>query len=222
MYKFIISICLSLIGCVYLAPAQRVDQLAKSIDSLVAPQFEGNQPGISILIGKKGQVVYKKAFGSANIELNTPMQPGMVFRIGSITKQFTAVAILQLVEQGKISLQDSVQKYIKDFPSKGYTITIENLLTHTSGIVDYTSKDDPDPYIERKDFTPEFLINYIKNDPLHFKPGLSIRFTPKNIQRYLAECRATPITAALLTTAIIKRFRSALPAATCFQTPKTC
>ena len=101
--------------------AQAPSGLTKSIDSLVAPQFEGNQPGISILVAKKGQVVYKKAFGSANIELNVPMQPDMVFRIGSITKQFTAVAILQLVEQGKISLQDSVQKFIKDFPSKGQT-----------------------------------------------------------------------------------------------------
>src|ERR1700753_3604949 len=127
--------------------------LTQSVDSLVAPQFQGNQPGISILIAKKGQVVYQKAFGSANIELNVPMQPDNVFRIGSITKQFTAVAILQLVEQGKISLQDSVQKFIKDFPSKTYTITIENLLTHTSGIVDFTSKDDPDPFIERRDFT---------------------------------------------------------------------
>lgn len=156
------------------------NQLTKSIDSLVAPQFAGNQPGISIIIAKKGQIVYEKAFGSANVELNTPMQPDNVFRIGSITKQFTAVAILQLVEQGKISLQDSVQKYIKDFPSKGSTITIENLLTHTSGIVDYTSKDDPDPFIERRDFTPEFLINYFKNDPLQFRPGSKYNYSNSN------------------------------------------
>ncbi|HZY40088.1 MAG TPA: serine hydrolase domain-containing protein [Mucilaginibacter sp.] len=180
IYKSIISAVLLLLSFTTLAQLQQNDQLTRSIDSLVAPQFEGNQPGISILIAKKGQVVYKKAFGSANLELNTPMQPDNVFRIGSITKQFTAVAILQLVEQGKISLQDSVQKYIKDFPSKGYTVTIENLLTHTSGIVDYTSKDDPDPYIERRDFTPEFLINYIKNDPLHFKPGSKYEYSNSN------------------------------------------
>ncbi len=176
---YILFSCLFIAG-VSFAQEPSADQLTKGIDSLVAPQFQGNQPGISILIAKKGQVVYKKAFGSANIELNTPMQPDMVFRIGSITKQFTAVAILQLVEQGKISLQDSVQKYIKDFPSKGYTVTIENLLTHTSGIVDFTAKDDPDPYIERRDFTPEFLINYIKNDPLHFKPGSKYEYSNSN------------------------------------------
>jgi len=166
--------------CASFAQAPIGDQLTKSLDSLVAPQFEGNQPGISILIAKKGQVVYKKAFGSANIELNTPMLPDNVFRIGSITKQFTAVAVLQLVEQGKISLQDSVQKFIKDLPAKGYTITIENLLTHTSGIVDFTAKDDPDPFIERRDFTPEFLFNYIKNDPLHFKPGSKYEYSNSN------------------------------------------
>ncbi len=180
IYKSIISVVFLLLNLTVLAQTQQNTQLTKAIDSLVVPQFEGNQPGISILIAKMGQVIYKKAFGSANIELNTPMQPDMVFRIGSITKQFTAVAILQLVEQGKISLQDSVQKYIKDFPSKGATITIENLLTHTSGIVDFTSKDDPDPFIERRDFTPEFLINYFKNDPLRFKPGTKYEYSNSN------------------------------------------
>ena len=109
--------------------------LEKSVDILVSLQFKTNEPGISILVAKHAQIVYEKAFGSLNVELNVPMQPDLVFRIGSITKQFTAVGILQLVEQGKISLQDSVQRYIADFPSKGYTITIENLLTHTSGII---------------------------------------------------------------------------------------
>jgi len=102
IYRSIISAALLLLSFTALAQLQPNTQLTNAIDSLVAPQFEGNQPGISILIAKKGQVVYKKAFGSANIELNTPMQPDMVFRIGSITKQFTAVAILQLIEQGKI------------------------------------------------------------------------------------------------------------------------
>jgi CubicO group peptidase (beta-lactamase class C family) len=160
--------------------AQTDGYMAKSIDSLVSPQFTGNQPGVSILIAKKGQIIYNKAFGSANVELNAPMQADNVFRIGSITKQFTAVAILQLVEQGKVSLRDSVQKYIKDFPSKSYTITIENLLTHTSGIIDYTSKDDPDPFIERRDFTPEFLINHFKKEPLQFKPGTKYNYSNSN------------------------------------------
>jgi len=178
-YKFaFLSIMLLLITAVCFGQTDTISE--KSIDSLVSPQFTGNQPGISILIAKKGHIVYEKAFGSANIELNVPMQPDMVFRIGSITKQFTAVAILQLVEQGKISLQDSIQKYIKDFPSKGYTITVENLLTHTSGLIDYTSIDSYNPYIERRDFAPDFLINYFKDKPLQFRPSSKYSYSNSN------------------------------------------
>lgn len=155
-------------------------QLQKSLDELLSGQFIENEPGVAVLIAKSGKVIYEKAYGSANIELNAPMQPDMVFRIGSITKQFTAIGILQLVEQGKIFLQDSVQKYVKDFPSKGYTITIENLLTHTSGFVDYASMNDPDPYIERRDFTGKFIIDYFKNEPLKFKPGIKYDYSNSN------------------------------------------
>src|SRR5205085_4054631 len=126
------------LSCIY-AQTANDNPLAKSVDSLISLQFKQNEPGVSILIAQKGNIFYKKAFGSANVELNVPIQPDMIFRIGSITKQFTAIGILQLVEQGKINLQDSIHKYIPSFPSKGYTITIENLLTHTSGIPDYSN-----------------------------------------------------------------------------------
>lgn len=179
--KKVISLLLCLLTATFsFSQNDTNNQLEKSVDSLIATQFKPNEPGISILITNKNGVIYKKAFGSANIELNVAMQPDMVFRIGSITKQFTAIGILQLVEQGKISLQDSVQKFIPDFPSKNYTITIENLLTHTSGIIDYTSMNDPDPYIERRDFTPEFLINYFKNEPLKFQPGTKYSYSNSN------------------------------------------
>ncbi len=112
--------------------------------------------------------------------MNVAMQPDMVFRVGSITKQFTAIGILQLVEQGKISLQDSMQKYIPNFPSKGYTITIESLLTHTSGITDYSSLNDTTPYIDRWDFTPQFILDKFKNLPLDFKPGSKYGYSNSN------------------------------------------
>lgn len=139
-----------------------------------------HEPGIVVLVVKNGTTTYEKAVGSANLELNVPLQPGMVFRIGSITKQFTAIGILQLEEQGKLSLQDSIQQYIKDFPSKGAVITLENLLTHTSGLPDYTSIDSHDPYIERRDFEPVFIINYFKHAPLEFKPGTHYGYSNSN------------------------------------------
>jgi CubicO group peptidase (beta-lactamase class C family) len=154
------------------------NQLEKSVDNLIATQFKKNEPGISVLIASKNGIIYKKAFGSANVELNVLMQPDMIFRIGSITKQFTAIGILQLVEQGKISLQDSVQKYIPEFPFKGYTITIENLLTHTSAIPDYSNGDTTNnPYIERHDFTPQQIIKYFDYMPLEFKPGTKYSYS---------------------------------------------
>jgi CubicO group peptidase (beta-lactamase class C family) len=154
------------------------DNLGRSIDSLVTLQFRQNEPGVSILVGKHGKIVYEKAFGSADIELHVPLKPGMLFKIGSVTKQFTAIGILQLVERGKISLQDSLQKYIPDFPHKRYTITIENLLTHTSGIMDYGNADTThNPYIEREEFTPGRIIGYIKNAPLEFRPGTKYSYS---------------------------------------------
>jgi CubicO group peptidase (beta-lactamase class C family) len=158
-------------------------QLEKELDQLLSKQFVPSQPGCEVLVAEHGQIVYKKAFGSANLELNVPLQPDMVFNLASITKQFTSVAVLQLVEQGEISLQDSLQKFIPDFPSKGYTITIENLLTHTSGIPDYLQLDFPGINMERWDFMPKQLIDSFKNYPLQFQPGT--KFTYSNSGYYL-------------------------------------
>ncbi len=182
--KWILNKCcilsfLSVTSCYALsAQTYQDNQLMKDIDELVSPEFKSTEPGLAILIAKNRQVVYKKAFGSANVELSTALQPDMIFRIGSITKQFTAIAILQLAEQGKISLQDSLQQYVKDFPFKGYTITIENLLTHTSGIADYSNADTThNPYIERGDFTPQQIIKYFSYQPLEFKPGTKYNYS---------------------------------------------
>ena len=158
-------------------------QIEKKLDFLLTKQFNSAEPGCEVLVSKHGQVIYKKAFGSADLELNVPLKPDMVFNLASITKQFTAVAILQLVEQGKISLQDSLQKFIPDFPSKGYTITIENLLTHTSGIRDYMQINYPNLYMERWDFSPEQLIDSFKNYSLEFEPGT--KFSYSNSGYYL-------------------------------------
>jgi CubicO group peptidase (beta-lactamase class C family) len=152
-------------------------QLTKSLDGLFAGKFKQEEPGGEVLIARKGKIIYQKAFGSANLELNVRIQPGMTFEAGSITKQFTAVAILQLVEQGKLSLQDSLQKYVSDYPSKGHTITIENLLTHTSGIKDYMQLDYPEPYMERRDFRPKQLIDSFKTFALDFAPGSAFRYS---------------------------------------------
>lgn len=152
------------------AQTSATKQLTAEFDKILSEQFKPGETGCAALVAKKGQIIYKKAFGMANLELNVPMQPDMVFRIGSITKQFTAVAILQLMEQGKLSLQDEITKFIPDYPTQAYKITIEHLLTHTSGIKSYTNVPEFQKYI-RTDMKPSEVIDMFKNLPMEFAPG---------------------------------------------------
>ncbi|WP_276482846.1 serine hydrolase [Paraflavitalea pollutisoli] len=145
--------------------------IERSLDSALQANFQPNEPGIVVLAARQGKIIYQKAYGSANIELGVPLQPDMVFRIASVSKQFTAIGILQLMELGKLRLSDSIRQYLPDFPYKGATITIEHLLTHTSGIPDFMGIDHPDRYIERHDLTLQLIIDHFKNAPLQFKPG---------------------------------------------------
>lgn len=149
-------------------------QTSARLDSLFSARFPANAPGVAVLVAQKGSILYEKAFGSASLELQTPLAPDMLFDIGSITKQFTAVAVLQLVEQGRIRLSDSIQRYIPAFP---HVVKIENLLTHTSGIPDYMRLHPADPYLERKDFTPAEIIDTLATRPLEFKPGTRFEYS---------------------------------------------
>lgn len=145
-------------------------QLTAGFDKILSEQFKPDETGCAALVAKNGLMIYRKAFGLADLELNVPMKPEMVFRIGSITKQFTAIAILQLMEQGKLSLQDEITKYIPDYPMQGHSITIEHLLTHTSGIKSYTNVPEFQVMM-RTDLTPEEIIEKIKPLPMEFAPG---------------------------------------------------
>ncbi len=142
----------------------------QKFDNILNQYFKSNEPGAAVLIAKGDKVLYKKSIGVADMELNVPVTTEMVFRIGSITKQFTSAAILQLAEKGKLSLQDDIKKFIPDYPTQGYSITIEHLLTHTSGIKSFTSM--PEYYVNmRKDLNREEVINVFKDQPMDFAPG---------------------------------------------------
>lgn len=154
--------------------------LIKQLDGYISENYSKYSPGCAVLVAKNGNIVYQKGFGKANLELDVPVIPESVFRIGSITKQFTAVAILQLVEQQKIALNDSVQKFIKNYHSKGNAITIENLLTHTSGIKAYEEIDAKIPNAIRVDFSPETLIDSLDKLPLEFVPGSKYQYCNSN------------------------------------------
>lgn len=152
------------------SPAARDKDLAKAIDEVLLKTFKPNEPGAAVIVVKDGKAIFRKGYGLANLELGAPIEPDMVFRLGSITKQFTAVSILMLAEQGKLSLDDEITRFLPDYPTKGQRITIEHLLTHTSGIKSYTSL--PEWLsVWRKDMSVKEIIDLFKDKPMDFAPG---------------------------------------------------
>jgi len=145
-------------------------RLNAKIDKLILAELKDkNAPGGVFMIAKNGKSIYQRAFGKANLELNTNLETDYVFQLGSITKQFTAIAILILEEQGKLSVKDSIIKYIPDYPS-GEKITIHHLLTHTSGIKDFTKMKSLKE-IAQKEMSPKIMVDFFKNEPVDFAPG---------------------------------------------------
>lgn len=149
--------------------------LAGRIDTAIAPFFKADAPGATVIVVKDGKPVLRKAYGMADTAKGVKMTPEMAMRLGSITKQFTAAAILLLQEEGKLSVDDDITKHLPDYPGKGKKITIEHLLTHTSGIPSYTGKSG---YVQTmaQDMTVAQMIDSFKNDPLEFEPGSRYRY----------------------------------------------
>lgn len=161
-----------------------------------------------MLIAKEGKTIYRKAFGKANLELAVDMDPNQVFAIGSITKQFTACAILKLAEEGTLSLQDPITTFIPDYPTHGHLITLEHLLTHSAGIKSITEMKKWTLEVQKRDFSPKELINFIKDEPVEFTPGEQFHYsnsgyillghivevvTGKSYAQYLNETFFTPL-----------------------------
>ena len=131
-------------------------------------------PGVfsgSVLVAKDGKPVFRKAYGLADREWNVANTPETRFRLGSITKQFTATAILQLAEQGKLSVDDPISKYYPAAPAAWAPITLKHLLTHTSGIPSYTAIPGFFAQQARLDKTPDEIIALTRDKPLDFPPG---------------------------------------------------
>lgn len=136
--------------------------------------YEADEPGGAIIVVEKGEVILREGYGLANMELNVPITPESVFRIGSITKQFTATAIMMLQEQGKLSVTDSISQYLPDYPTHGHEITIEHLLTHTSGIMSYTNIPGYMGSADiKRDVSTDELIEVFEDKPMEFAPGAS-------------------------------------------------
>jgi CubicO group peptidase (beta-lactamase class C family) len=158
----------------FISIAQTTNPTA-AFDKIYSSKYPADGPGCAVLIARRGEVIYRKAFGMVNLELKVPMVPENIFRIASLTKQFTAVAILQLHEKGLLNIEDDIKKYIPDFPSTD-KITIANLASHTSGIKNIYEAIVPKG-ITRKSSTPAELVELIKSFPSDFKPGTSYHYS---------------------------------------------
>jgi CubicO group peptidase (beta-lactamase class C family) len=125
-------------------------------------------PGAAVGVRHRNRAPYLAGFGLADIEWGLAMTPDAVFRLGSVTKQFTAAAIMLLVEDGKLGLDDAVQSVLTDYPAQGGVVTIRQLLNHTSGIANFNSQP---TFPERTDLTLAEVVGLFKELPPDFEPG---------------------------------------------------
>jgi CubicO group peptidase (beta-lactamase class C family) len=125
-------------------------------------------PGLSLLVVRSGKIVRAEGFGLSNVELQVPVTPETVFQSGSVGKQFTATAVMMLVEEGKVGLDDPLTKYFADAPASWKDVTVRQLLSHTAGFGDY-----PKDFNFRKDWTEDEELKLIEGIPPAYPPGTS-------------------------------------------------
>jgi CubicO group peptidase (beta-lactamase class C family) len=157
--------------------SQSVPDIDKKMDSLFA-HYNTHTPGVSIVVVKDGKTVFKKSYGSANLEHGIANTPETVFQIASVSKQFTAFAIYLLAKQGQLSLEDDIRKYIPELPSYGKAIRIRHLLAHTSGIRDLAATLTlAGWHIEDVMTTEQILKVTARQKELNFEPGTAFGYS---------------------------------------------
>jgi len=166
------------IGALLSATNVFAQQDVQKIDGLMKQYHEYGQFNGSILVAEKGRIIYEKGFGLANMEWGIPNQPDTKFRIASVTKQFTAAVVLQLVQEGKIKLDGKITDYLTDYrKDTGEKVTIHNLLNQTSGIPDYTNRPNFTAEISRNSYRIADFIKRFASDDLEFEPGSKYRYS---------------------------------------------
>jgi D-alanyl-D-alanine carboxypeptidase len=161
---------LALVPLILIAPAAaRADE----VDDYVAAQMAKRHiPGLSLAVVKDGLVVKAKGYGLANVELKAPATEETVYELGSITKQFTAAAVMMLVEEGKLGLDDPIHDHLKGLPDAWKGVAVRHLLNHTSGIKSYTGVTDF-VKLTRNDYKAEEIVKLVADKPMEIEPGES-------------------------------------------------
>jgi hypothetical protein len=145
------------------------------IEAYMKAQVDVNRFSGNVLVKEKGKVIYEKCFGKSDMEMGTALNPGSIFQVGSVTKQFTAAGIMQLEEQGRLSVNDRLSRFFPDYP-KGDSITIHMLLNHTSGIFDYTSIPDFGTWMTLP-LKGDSLVKRFRDLPFDFPVGSHWRYS---------------------------------------------
>jgi CubicO group peptidase (beta-lactamase class C family) len=174
----LVVLWLSLVAARAAKAGQDLDGL---VDALVgAAMREQRIPGLALAVLRDGKVVKAQGYGLANVELNVAVKPETVFQTGSVGKQFAATAVMMLVEEGKVGLDDKLSKYLEGTPAAWKDVTVRNLLTHTSGIADYTGHE----YTKagglidlRGDYAEEELYQKLLQLPLNFETGTKWKYS---------------------------------------------
>lgn len=177
MLHRMLSLCLAL--ALLAAPASAApDSFEKQIDSYLAPLLRTNNFSGTVLVAKGDKIIFQKGYGQANIEHGVRNSTSTVFQIASVSKPFTAAAIMSLSEQGKVDLKAPLTTILPDYPG-AEKLTVHHLLTHTSGIPNINDFDEYDD-IQRQPHTPEQLVTYFKDKPLEFEPGARYSYSNSN------------------------------------------
>jgi CubicO group peptidase (beta-lactamase class C family) len=146
-------------------------EIVEWTDNYMADAVKFDHFSGSVLIAREGRTIFSKAYGMANYELSVPNHVDTKFRIGSVSKQFTATAIMQLQEQGKLNINDSICPYLDDCPDSWKPITIKHLLNHTSGLVNFTRLPEASGKFLVAPHTHAEIVNVFRNNALESKPG---------------------------------------------------
>ncbi len=162
---------LLLVTLVALPGSATPSEISDQIGELLVEAFPAGEPGAALRVERGDELLYRGASGMADLELGVELAPDMVFRLGSITKQFTSAMILLLAEEGRLALDDPLEKFLPSYPTHGHTITVKHLLNHTSGIRSYTSIPGYMDQEIRRDLTTEELVAVFSGEPMEFAPG---------------------------------------------------
>lgn len=175
-----VAVCLLISQVIFFnsLKAQYIEGVAvQSIDSLFSSYNSEESAGAAIVVVKNGKVIYNKGYGMANLELKVPIATSTVFDLASVSKQFAAFSILLLEQEGKLSLEDDIRKYIPEMHDFGKKITILHLLNHTSGIRDWASSFALAGKNMLRITYPEILTYAFNQRELNFEPGVEFSYT---------------------------------------------